>query len=62
MAASSTIQPPNAQAWEQFLERISRSYTEGDRDRYLLERSLSLSSREMQDLYEKLDAVLDKKN
>jgi PAS domain S-box-containing protein len=46
--------PPSAQAWRRFLERISSAYTEGDQDRYLLERSLSVSSREMQALYEKL--------
>ncbi len=46
--------PSNVQAWQQFLERISRSYTTGDQDLYLLERSLSISSREMQELYEQL--------
>jgi PAS domain S-box-containing protein len=45
---------PSAQAWRRFLECISSAYTEGDQDRYLLERSLSVSSREMQALYEKL--------
>jgi hypothetical protein len=46
--------PPDVQVWQQFLEQISRTYAEGDQDRYLLERSLSISSHEMQDLYEKL--------
>jgi PAS domain S-box-containing protein len=46
--------PSDVQAWQQFLEQIGRTYAEGDQDRYLLERSLSISSHEMQDLYEKL--------
>jgi PAS domain S-box-containing protein len=46
--------PPDAEAWQQFLERVSRTYTQTDQDRYLLERSLSISSEEMQELYEKL--------
>ena len=44
--------PVEAGGWEQFLERISRAYTEADEDRYLLERSLTISSKEMQELYE----------
>jgi hypothetical protein len=40
--------PPDADVWLKLLERISRSYTEADQDRYLLERSLSVSSEEMQ--------------
>ena len=38
-------QPPNAEVWQRFLERISRAYTAADQDRYLIERSLSISSR-----------------
>jgi PAS domain S-box-containing protein len=46
--------PPTAEGWQQFLERVSQSYIEADRERYLLERSLTVSSREMQELYESL--------
>jgi signal transduction histidine kinase len=47
--------PPDDQsAWQVLLDRVSRAYTEADQDRYTLERSLSISSREMQDLYESL--------
>ena len=46
--------PSNEAAWHQFLESISRTYHGGDRDRYLLERSLSISSEEMQQLYHEL--------
>src|SRR5918911_4082441 len=46
--------PPSAEAWQQFLERVSRAYVEADQERYLLERSLAISSRETQELYENL--------
>ncbi len=46
--------PQSAAAWQQFLERIDRTYHDGDQDRYLLERSLATSSREMQELYDNL--------
>ncbi len=46
--------PPSAADWQHFLERISRAYEQADQDRYLLERSLTISSQEMQQLYENL--------
>ncbi|MFB3133306.1 MAG: PAS domain S-box protein, partial [Rhodothermales bacterium] len=47
--------PPRTQeAWARFLEHVDRFYHEADQDRYLLERSLSISSREMREIYEKL--------
>jgi two-component system sensor histidine kinase/response regulator len=46
--------PNDPGAWQSFLDRISRSYEEQARDRYLLERSLEISSREMQALYDEL--------
>ncbi len=45
---------PDAQEWHAFLDSIQRTYDEADDDRYLLERSLAISSQEMQDLYENL--------
>jgi PAS domain S-box-containing protein len=47
--------PTNLDAWQDFLQRISRSYKQGQQDRYLLERSLDLSSKEMQALYKDLE-------
>jgi len=41
----------NPEAWRIFLQYVDRTYSESDRDRYTLERSLSLSSEEMQELY-----------
>ena len=46
--------PPSAEQWRQVLAAVSRSYASAEEDRYLLERSLDLSSREMQALNENL--------
>ena len=40
--------PADLAAWMVLLEHISRAYTQAEQDRYLLERSLSLASDEMQ--------------
>ncbi|MBI1851394.1 MAG: PAS domain S-box protein [Planctomycetes bacterium] len=47
---------PSAEVLAQLLERVSRSYTESDQDRYTLERSLRVSSAEMQELNSRLTA------
>ena len=49
-------QPPEAklEQWQEFLSHIDRSYREADQDRYTLERSLTISSEEMQSLFETL--------
>jgi PAS domain S-box-containing protein len=46
--------PPNAEQWAAFLGRVSATYTEADQDRYTMERSLEISSSEMQRLYQDL--------
>ena len=46
--------PPDAAQWRAFLARVRRTYEDAAQDRYMLERSLMTSSREMQDLYEDL--------
>jgi PAS domain S-box-containing protein len=43
--------PVDLATWQDFLQRVSRSYTEADQERYLMERSLTLSSRELLELY-----------
>jgi hypothetical protein len=40
---------PTYETWQQFLERLSQAYAKADQDRYLLERSFSISSEEMHD-------------
>ena len=48
-----TVVPP-PEIWSAFLERINHTYAEADQGRELLERSLALSSKEMQQLYDNL--------
>jgi signal transduction histidine kinase len=46
--------PPDREQWRALLQRIGRTYAEADQDRYTLERSMMLSSREMREMYEAL--------
>ncbi len=50
---------PSADQWADFLTRVSRTYAGHEEDRYLLERSLEISSHEMQELYEQLRRASD---
>jgi len=47
-------------AWLALLERVDQSYTEADQERDVLEQSLSISSREMQELSGSLGAERDR--
>lgn len=51
--------PADPDAWGSLLEAISNAYEQADQDRYLLERSLSLSSEEMSELHRELAAERD---
>ena len=46
--------PPDAAQWRAFVARVRRTYEDAVQDRYMLERSLMTSSREMQDLHDDL--------
>ena len=46
--------PPDPAGWAALLERVSATYADADQDRYTIERSLEISSREMQRLYQDL--------
>ncbi|MFN3200966.1 MAG: response regulator [Bradymonadia bacterium] len=46
--------PSSLEDWQRFLDRVSGHYQQADDGRYLLERSLAISSEEMQALYEDL--------
>lgn len=48
--------PPPPDLWARLLSRVSLAYTEADDARYLLERALEMSSREMQELHERTRA------
>lgn len=43
---------PSNEDWEKFLAYVDHTYRQADQDRYLLERSLAISSKETQDLYD----------
>jgi two-component system cell cycle sensor histidine kinase/response regulator CckA len=53
--------PPCQEDWTKFLSVIDKSYADADQDRYLLERSLAISSQEMQELYENLKQASEEK-
>ena len=46
--------PPDATAWQSLLTRLNNSFQGHDDERYMLERSLQISSDEMKDLNEKI--------
>ena len=52
--------PPDATAWDTLLARVSETYADADRERYLLERSQAISSREMEELNAKLELERDR--
>jgi PAS domain S-box-containing protein len=54
LGLTQTSKAPSREVWLKLLERINLAYTEADQGRMLLERSLALSSQEMQRLYEEL--------
>jgi PAS domain S-box-containing protein len=45
---------PSLEAWQALLAVVARTYHDADQDRYTLERSIDISSREMQGLYQDL--------
>ncbi len=45
---------PTPETWHELLRVVSRTYQEADQDRYTLERSIEISSREMQGLFQDL--------
>lgn len=47
--------PKDIEKWQEFILRINKTYQEADQERYLLERSMNLSSREMMFLNERLE-------
>ncbi len=49
--------PPGAEAWSEFLGKVGNAYEAADNGRYLLERSLRISSDEMRKVYEDLRAL-----
>jgi diguanylate cyclase (GGDEF)-like protein/PAS domain S-box-containing protein len=52
--------PDRAEAWAELLARVGRAYAEAEQDRYLLERSQEIASREMDELNAALQAERDR--
>lgn len=58
----SAEQPPaDPGVWAQFLERIAGSYDDAEQSRYLLERSLHISSEEMRGMFDELQRASEAK-
>lgn len=55
MGLSENEAPANLSQWKMVLDKISNNYEDNDQDRYLIERSLEISSREMHDLNKRLE-------
>ncbi|BCA96033.1 sensor histidine kinase [Legionella antarctica] len=47
--------PENDEAWQKFLARVNQTYTDADQDRYMQDRAIEISSREMRYLNQKLE-------
>lgn len=47
--------PPSLQDWEKVKEIVSKTYMEADQERYLLERSMEISSEEMLEINQRLE-------
>ncbi len=56
---ASPAEAPPVESWRELLRLVSRTYHESDQDRYTLERSIDISSREMQGLYQDLKSRTD---
>lgn len=57
--AGVTDQSSTDPSWQKFLEGLERAFAQADQDRYLIERSLALSSEEMQELHAQLATERD---
>ena len=54
LGLSESVSPTDPAVWRNLLERIEQSYEDAEQNRYLLERSLQISSQEMRELYDEL--------
>jgi PAS domain S-box-containing protein len=52
-------EPPSPERWHALLDTVTRTYDEADQDRYTMERSLAISSRELRQLYDDLKRASD---
>ena len=52
---NSVEQSPDPKVWKEFLDVVSKTYVEADEERYLRDRSMAISSRELLDLNKNLE-------
>ena len=52
---SDTSLPDNLERWQDFLQRVNNLYVETDEERYILDRSMNLSSHEIMSLNQRLE-------
>ncbi len=57
-AGLSAADPPDEESWSHFLESVETGLADAERDRYLLERSLDMTTRDTATLHAKLEAAL----
>lgn|GEM_PF-6484449 len=55
LSLSADATPEDLETWRKFLTRVNGCYQQSDEDRYLIERSLELSSQEMREMYQELE-------
>lgn len=51
------VAPEKLSQWQHFIERVNNTYNEADQERYLLERSMKISSDELTNLKERLESA-----
>lgn len=54
LGLSEAVSPKDPVVWKNLLERIEQSYEDAEQNRYLLERSLQISSQEMREVHDEL--------
>ena len=57
-AGITAADPPDGEGWNRFLRAVERRLADAERDRYLLERSLDMSTRDMENLHGRLATTL----
>lgn len=58
LGLSPTKMPTNQNEWTEFLKKISNYYVQVDEDRYLLERSIEISSTEMRERFSQINSLV----
>lgn len=60
LSLTSDALPDCPESWQSFVTSVDRAYEQADDDRYLLERSLAMSSQEMEERHEELERLSER--